>query len=112
MGVTIHYALKTKLTDAGDVRELVESLRLFARGLPFAEVSDVVEFRGEQADFEKSDRDDPFRWLKIQAREVDRTRSKPLPGHTGAPHRLQHLARRGLRGRQLRPVPLPCHHPG
>src|SRR4051812_2590025 len=69
MGLTIHYALSTHLTKPDDVRELVEVLRLFARGLPFAEVSDVVEFRGRDADFERGDRDDPYRWLKIQAQQ-------------------------------------------
>lgn len=67
MGLTIHYTLKTGLTDPEDVRVLVESLRQSARDLPFKEVGDLVEMQGKDADFQHSDKDDPNRWLKIQA---------------------------------------------
>ena len=67
MGLTIHYSLTTALTEADEVRDLVDSLRQFARDLPFKEVSELLEFRGEAADYEQTGRDDEHRWLKIQA---------------------------------------------
>ncbi len=67
MGLTIHYKLRTQLTEAGDIRTLVESLRQLARDLPFKEVGELLEFQGQDADFESSDSDDEHRWLKIQA---------------------------------------------
>jgi hypothetical protein len=67
VGLTIHYTLRTSLTDAKDVRDLVGELRRGARSLPFQKVGAVKEFRGPEADFEQSARDDSARWLKIQA---------------------------------------------
>lgn len=64
MGLTIHYNLKTKLTRVEDIRRLVETLREYALDLPFKEVDNVVEFRGEEVSHH---REDPNRWLKIQA---------------------------------------------
>ena len=65
MGLTIHYNLETKLTRPDEVRRLVEGLRQYAMDLPFQEVGDVVEFKGEDVGYQN--RDDPNRWLKIQA---------------------------------------------
>lgn len=67
MGLTIHYNLRTGLTKPDNIRMLLTSLRTAAAKLPFREVTAVKEFRGEEADFEQSARDDPGRWLKIQA---------------------------------------------
>lgn len=67
MGLTIHYTLRTALTKPENVRTLVTSLRHAARKLPFHQVSAIKEFRGQDADFEHGDRNDPDRWLKIQA---------------------------------------------
>lgn len=65
MGLTIHYALETKLTRPEDVRTLVSTLHSFAKDLPFQAVEDVVEFKNGETSHD--DRDDPDRWLKIQA---------------------------------------------
>jgi hypothetical protein len=51
MGLTIHYRLRTELTNPKDVRQLVETMRQHAMDLPFKEVG------GSEAD----------RWLKIQS---------------------------------------------
>jgi hypothetical protein len=67
VGLTIHYNLQTTLTQTRDVRGLVSSLQQAAGGLPFQHVGPVKEFRDQQADFDHSGRDDPDRWLKIQA---------------------------------------------
>lgn len=82
MGLTIHYKLATKLTSPRDVRQLVETMRQFALDLPFQEVSDIKEFKGE--DIEDGSRDDPDRWLKIQAGaylEADRRVYTVTPKH-------------------------------
>lgn len=65
MGLTIHYRLKTDLTEPMDVRQLVETIRQHALDLPFKEVSEVKEFVGKETDYHGSSEDD--RWLKIQS---------------------------------------------
>lgn len=65
MGLTIHYNLKTQLTRVEDIRNLVNALRQYALDLPFKEVEDVVEFKGNEVSYD--DKDDPHRWLKIQS---------------------------------------------
>lgn len=67
MGLTIHYSLATQLTRPGDVRDLVESIRQVARDLPFKEVGELIEFKGQDADYEASGKEDEHRWFKIQA---------------------------------------------
>jgi len=66
MGLTIDYDLSTHLTQLDDIRRLVESLREFARDLPFEKVGKVLEFRGPETRFErgKKDRD---AWFKIKS---------------------------------------------
>jgi hypothetical protein len=65
MGLTIHYGLSTDRTEVSAIRSLVQEIRQLASGLPFQEVGEIVEFQGKACGFE--DRDDPHRWLKIQA---------------------------------------------
>jgi hypothetical protein len=67
MGLTIHYRLRTTLTEPRDVRDVVVSLQQAAAGLSFQQVGPVKEFRDKEADYEQSGRDDEDRWLKIQA---------------------------------------------
>lgn len=68
MGLTVHYSLASSADTADHVRALIEKLRDRARDLPFAEVSDIIELQGNPAyDPQNLDRDDPHRWLKIQA---------------------------------------------
>jgi hypothetical protein len=66
MGLTIHYSLKTRGT-AARARKLVNALHQAAQDLPFKELGEIVELSGEQCDFDKRDREDPLRWLLIQA---------------------------------------------
>jgi len=73
MGLTIHYALKSSTRSPKKARELVAHLRGRALDLPFAQVEDIVELKGEECDFDRRDRDDPHRWLLIQAgRHIER----------------------------------------
>jgi hypothetical protein len=68
MGLTIHYSLKAKGSDAR-AQKLIQALHQQAQDLPFKEVGPVVQLSGEQCDADKRDREDPLRWLLIQATE-------------------------------------------
>ena len=68
MGLTIHYSLKARGSDA-QARKLIQALHQTAQDLPFKELGQVVELSGDQCDFNKRDREDPLRWLLIQAGE-------------------------------------------
>jgi hypothetical protein len=67
MGLTIHYQLATTGGEA-HARKLIQQLRQAALDLPFQHVGDLVEFTGEQCNWERRADDDPYRWLLIQAR--------------------------------------------
>jgi len=66
MGLTIHYALKTQGTEAR-ARELVEALRQTAQDLPFQKLGQIVDLSGQDCDADRRSRNDPLRWLLIQA---------------------------------------------
>jgi hypothetical protein len=66
MGLTIHYQLATT-GDEAHARKLVQQLRQAALDMPFQHVGEIVEFQGEQCDWEQRPDDDPYRWLLIQA---------------------------------------------
>ncbi len=66
MGLTIHYKLKAKGSEA-QARKLIEQLHSAAQDLPFKEVHDIVDLKGDQCDFDKLDKDDPVRWLVCQS---------------------------------------------
>ena len=66
MGLTIHYQLK----HAGgkkSARSLIEQLHSAAHDLPFKEVGDLVDLSGAECDYNQRAKDDPLRWLLIQA---------------------------------------------
>lgn len=67
MGLTIHYRLRLKSPSRNVARAKVQGLHDFAKALPFADVSNLVSFAGKEADFNNSNRQDQFRWLKVQA---------------------------------------------
>lgn len=67
MGLTIHYSLQSNVRSPKAARQLVEQLRQKALDLPFKEVGEIIEVSGDSADFDKLDRDDPNRWLLVQA---------------------------------------------
>ena len=51
MGLTVHYDLKTKLTDAREVKKLVRQMRQLALDLPFEEVGEIFDLKGKACDF-------------------------------------------------------------
>lgn len=70
MGLTIHYSFESDARGADDARRLVEQLHRAACDLPFAEVGDLLEFSGADADAENVDPHDPHRWLLIQSKHL------------------------------------------
>ena len=54
--MTIHYDLRTPLTEPEDVRALVVALHQAAARLPFRQVGPVQEVRDRAADFDHSGR--------------------------------------------------------
>ena len=71
MGLTIHFSFRAPPeTDSGTACGYIKQLHRFCEDRPFAEVSPCHRFRGErECDFECADKNDPCRWMKIQARE-------------------------------------------
>jgi hypothetical protein len=67
MGLTIHYKLHCDTRSANEAHRLVEELRKRALDLPFTEVGEVVELKGDACAFDRYDREHPHRWLLIQA---------------------------------------------
>jgi hypothetical protein len=67
MGLTLHYELASNARNPKAARRLVELLRQKALDLPFKEVGEVVEYSGDEADYGRRGRNDPDRWLLIQA---------------------------------------------
>ncbi len=67
MGLTIHYQLHSDTRSAKEARRLVEELRKRALDLPFAEVGEVVELKGDACQFDRYGQDHPHRWLLVQA---------------------------------------------
>ena len=62
MGLTIHYSLKHVGTEKS-ARRIVEQLHSAAQDLPFKELKDIVDLKGEACEFAKRSQDDPLRWL-------------------------------------------------
>ncbi len=52
-----------------EAKAIIEKMRQRAMDLPFESVSEIAQFKGKKAQFSQN-RDEPFRWLKIQARET------------------------------------------
>ena len=68
MGLTIHYSLKARGNETR-ARKLIAALHQTAQDLPFKELGPIVDLFGDACDFNKRDRDDPLRWLLVQAEE-------------------------------------------
>jgi hypothetical protein len=87
MGLTIHYSLSLPAkTIIPEVKQKLGTLRQHCLDLPFQEVGELLEFRGEtECNFDLRDREDPLRWFLCQADttinfKYDRT-GKPVPVH-------------------------------
>jgi hypothetical protein len=78
MGLTVHYTLKSRLDDDGQVKKAVTRMRQLALDLPFEKVGEIVELHGHQCDYEarrtelqqnEATKDESLFWLLIQARK-------------------------------------------
>jgi hypothetical protein len=67
VGLTIQYALHSDTRSAKEARRLVEELRKRALDLPFQEVGEVVDLKGDACQFDRYGQDHPHRWLLVQA---------------------------------------------
>jgi hypothetical protein len=67
MGMTIHYSLQADTRSPQKARQFVEELRRKALDLPFKEVGEIVDLRGQEANHENVDKDHPQNWLLIKA---------------------------------------------
>ena len=52
-----------------------------ALDLPFKEVGELREFKGEEADYQKADKEDPDLWFKVQAGSYTDTGNRIEPQH-------------------------------
>ncbi len=69
MGLTIHWKLQGPTTKA-QAKTVIERMRQRALDLPFESVSDIAQFRGDEAQFDNDPPNGPYRWLKIMARQT------------------------------------------
>ena len=75
MGLTIHYSLKARGSDAR-ARKLITALHQAAQDLPFKELGGVVDL-SEECNYNQRHHDAPLRWMLIQAQEDVEFVSKP-----------------------------------
>ena len=66
MGLTIHWRLQGPKTKA-EAKTIIERMRQRALDLPFESVSDIVHFKGKEAQFDNDPPTVSIRWLKIMA---------------------------------------------
>jgi hypothetical protein len=80
MGLTIHWSLKARGSEK-KARQLIEGLRQTALDLPVISVGAVVDLSGPACEWEPRPREDPLRWLLIQATEdIEIDRREYAPG--------------------------------
>ena len=96
MGLTIHYGITAdKDWTRRQIRQKLEDTRRFALSLPVVSVSEVVEFRGKDCEFDRdpaSDEKDPFRWAKIQAGHYVESPWRPGESRQHAPSHMMCLS--------------------
>ncbi len=103
MGLTIHYCVQAN--DAWtrrQIRQKLEDTRRFAISLPIISVSEVVEFRGKDCDYQTGQREsetpdeadarDPFRWAKVQAGRYIESPWRPGESRQQAPSHMMCLS--------------------
>ena len=77
MGLTIHWELKAP--ENANPADILNKVALFAKTLNVAEVSEVKHFEGKSANWNLADKDDPDRWLKIQATKYSAKSGRDIP---------------------------------
>src|SRR2546427_725351 len=80
MGLTIHYSLKARGSDA-HARKLINALHHTAHDLPFKELGEIVDLSGEECNSDKRGKDDPLGWLLVQAEgDIELTSERGMIG--------------------------------
>jgi hypothetical protein len=69
MGLTIHWDWHGPKS-SNEAETVIEKMRQRAMDLPFEAVSEVVQFQGNDARFDRERRNDEFGWLKVQAGQI------------------------------------------
>ena len=103
MGLTIHYSIEaSKAWTRREIRQKLEDTRRFALSLQVISVSEVVEFRGKDCDFQAGEREsetpdeaearDPFGWAKIQATRYVESPWRPGESRQQAPSHMMCLS--------------------
>jgi hypothetical protein len=69
MGLTIHYKLK-HTGDEKSAQRMIEQLHSAAQDLPFKELQDIVDLKGDDCKFDQHDKESSLRWLLIQAEQT------------------------------------------
>lgn len=75
MGLTIHYAFRSTADTPDGPQKHIGDLHRRATDLPLARVGNIVELEGAACEINRRDRDDPGRWLLMQARQYCEDRS-------------------------------------
>jgi len=92
MGLTIHYCIEaSKDWTRSQIRQKLEDTRQFACSLPVVSVSDVMEFRGKDCQYDPdpaSGERDPYRWAKIQAGRYVESPWRPGESRKQAPSHM------------------------
>ena len=81
MGLTVHYSLKAQ-GDEAHARTIINAMHQAAQDLPFEYLGEILDLSGDQCDYSKRDREDPLRWLLIQAEA--KAEIKELPQGSGS----------------------------
>jgi hypothetical protein len=103
MGLTIHYDIEANSDwTRCQIRQKLEDTRRFAVSLPVISVSQIVEFRGKDCDYQTGQREsetpdqaearDPFRWAKIQAGHCVESPWRPGESRQQAPSHMMCLS--------------------
>ena len=66
MGLTIHYSFKSDTKSVKEIKRIIKQVHQRALDLPFHSVTDIVDLKGDECDFEKNQNED-LRWMLIQA---------------------------------------------
>jgi hypothetical protein len=78
MGLTVHYTLKAK-GDEAQARKLIQPLHHAAQDLPLKELGGIIDLNNDDCRFDLRDKEDPLRWLLIQAEQTVEIKSKRDP---------------------------------
>ncbi len=92
MGLTLHYQLSAPSRSAAEVYSIIESLRHHAQSLSFQDVSGIIDLKGDDCLFDRTNRDDPHSWLKVQTIRFLTTEQDDVITAVGETHPIHIIA--------------------